>query len=812
VVFRTRIAGRPALAGLLLTLMATALACIAPSGAQAAVSVSRADLSAGTLRIEGTAVASRDITVDGPVLGRSDSSGRFKLSKSSYTAPADCTVDVNDGSASPRVATLSGCTVSTAPPPASAGPPAPAPLTPAAGATVTNPFTISWSPVSDPWGLLGYNWEVSATPTFATSVLRNSVNDPITQDTVSGLPDGTYYWRVQAVNGNLAQGAWSAPRSFIVSGTSPNAPGAPVFEPLTHGTQYHPMESFPIQWSAVPGAASYVVEASRNAAFPEPAEVRFDNIPVPRYGLTFHNTLQGNWNVRVYAVNADGVRGRPSNVRTFSISYTAPVGPAPTLAAPADGAALTLPIKLDWNDVANPQDTGYEAQVSSSSTFSSVEVQISGQTSSDYTLVSLSPGTKYWRVRHFQGDASATTAAPTAWSVVRSFTVSSAPAQVASVSLTRPSGFSGEEIVGEVQLTSPAPAGGAVVQLSSTHPTATPLPASVTVPAGLAWTQFRFDFGQVTAPAPARITAMLGASSAGFDVTVNPPQLRTLQSTPSSVSGGTQGGAFLQLDGAAPTGGAVVQLSSSSPLARPPATITVPAGNFSWPISIETSAVDTDTPVTITATWKGKEVQSVLTLMPGVAPDVLTVDPATVTGGDWPQGRVALAAPATRDVQISLTSSDPAIARVPPTVTITTNSPHAGFLVQTTAPTVQKVVTITATGGGVTKTATLTVNPVAAPPPAPLAAPTLLTPASGARVAPGPSVAFDWGDVARAASYRLQVSSASTFATTVVDRVVTASQVATALTATGDRFWRVRATDAAGTAGAWSAARSFRVK
>ena len=52
-------------------------------------------------------------------MGTSDGSGRFRIERSGFTAPADCTVDVNDGSASPTVARLSGCTVSSPPPPTS---------------------------------------------------------------------------------------------------------------------------------------------------------------------------------------------------------------------------------------------------------------------------------------------------------------------------------------------------------------------------------------------------------------------------------------------------------------------------------------------------------------------------------------------------------------------------------------------------------------------------------------------------------------------------------------------------------------------
>jgi hypothetical protein len=87
------------------------------SSAFAAVSVSRAEVDRGNLRIEGTAAANRTITVDGVAMGTSDGSGRFRVERSGYTPPADCTVDVNDGAATAATARLSGCTVTQTPPP-----------------------------------------------------------------------------------------------------------------------------------------------------------------------------------------------------------------------------------------------------------------------------------------------------------------------------------------------------------------------------------------------------------------------------------------------------------------------------------------------------------------------------------------------------------------------------------------------------------------------------------------------------------------------------------------------------------------------
>lgn len=85
----------------------------------ATVSVSRADLSGDRLRIEGIAAANRTITVDGVAMGSSDGGGRFRIERTGFTPPPDCTVDVNDGSATATTAELEGCTLATEPDPAS---------------------------------------------------------------------------------------------------------------------------------------------------------------------------------------------------------------------------------------------------------------------------------------------------------------------------------------------------------------------------------------------------------------------------------------------------------------------------------------------------------------------------------------------------------------------------------------------------------------------------------------------------------------------------------------------------------------------
>ena len=106
-----------------LTVLAVLLVSLA-APAQAVVSVSHAEVSGTTLLIDGRATTNRPITVDGVRMATSSSAGSFRVDWSGYTRPADCTVDVNDGSPTALSVLLSGCTVS-APKPA----PKPAPTT-----------------------------------------------------------------------------------------------------------------------------------------------------------------------------------------------------------------------------------------------------------------------------------------------------------------------------------------------------------------------------------------------------------------------------------------------------------------------------------------------------------------------------------------------------------------------------------------------------------------------------------------------------------------------------------------------------------
>lgn len=126
------------------------LATLATGPAFAAVTVSRAEMNGSKLRIDGGALASRDITVDGVVMARSDGSGQFRIERDPYAPPADCTVDVNDGSATVTSTRLSNCTV-TQPPP-SEDTTVPTPPTDLTAALSGDSANLSWGASTDDRG------------------------------------------------------------------------------------------------------------------------------------------------------------------------------------------------------------------------------------------------------------------------------------------------------------------------------------------------------------------------------------------------------------------------------------------------------------------------------------------------------------------------------------------------------------------------------------------------------------------------------------------------------------------------------------
>jgi hypothetical protein len=102
----------------------------------------------------------------------------------------------------------------------------------------------------------------------------------------------------------------------------------------------------------------------------------------------------------------------------------------------------------------------------------------------------------------------------------------------------------------------------------------------------------------------------------------NPPGSATLSAialNPMSVNGGSPSTGTVTLSGPAPSGGALVYLSSSASAATVPASVSVAAGATSAIFTVSTNAVTASTPVTITASYAGATKTASLTITPATS-------------------------------------------------------------------------------------------------------------------------------------------------------------------------------------------------
>ena len=191
---------------------------------------------------------------------------------------------------------------------------------------------------------------------------------------------------------------------------------------------------------------------------------------------------------------------------------------------------------------------------------------------------------------------------------------------VSSLTLNPGSVRGGSASRGTVTLSGAAPSGGVVVSLASGSSSAS-VPGSVTVTAGATTASFTVTTTSVTTTTTAVITATLGSSSMQASLTISPQATATLSSltlNPTRVSGGNNSTGTVTLTAAAPSGGAVVTLSSrNTSVVTVPSSVTVEAGTTSASFTVSTQRVSSNTNVIISATYAGTTKNKTLTVTSG---------------------------------------------------------------------------------------------------------------------------------------------------------------------------------------------------
>jgi large repetitive protein len=244
--------------------------------------------------------------------------------------------------------------------PAAGAPSAPQLVGPGNGQTVSFLPVFSWNPVS---GAAKYNFVLAADALFNSPVysLLGTKNTRATPETT--VPNGTYWWRVQAVDANGNTSPWSAPRSIeklwsdSPTLTSPDEDAVIAF----------PDEPLVLRWDPVPGAAKYSVEIATD--FGLSSLVTFGGNPVVIQATNLAPALLLPSNTYFWAVtplDAKGNPGQQSEIRSFTWDW-----PSTTTPHVTDLAAETelYDPEFTWDPVSGA--ARYEVEVNSSSDFAS---------------------------------------------------------------------------------------------------------------------------------------------------------------------------------------------------------------------------------------------------------------------------------------------------------------------------------------------------------------------------------------------------------------------------------------------------------
>lgn len=207
------------------------------------------------------------------------------------------------------------------------------------------------------------------------------------------------------------------------------------------------------------------------------------------------------------------------------------------------------------------------------------------------------------------------------------------------------------------------------------------------------------------------------------------PAYGSVTANPSTVQSGKTSAITISLvaGAVAPSSGFTFSLSSSnSTVLSVPSSVFMSAGTSSVSFNATARTVTSSRSVTVRVsnTQLGRREISVTVTPatqeppqpPALTVSALTLNPNSVVGGNSVQGTVTLSAAAPAATVINLASSSTR-ATVPASITIFAGASSGTFTIGTTSVTTTGTATISATLNGVTRSATLTIDPAATTPP-----------------------------------------------------------------------------------------------
>jgi len=208
-------------------------------------------------------------------------------------------------------------------------PAAPALLSPANGATPTQPVTFDWSDVT---GAASYEIQIDDSSTFTPPLVIDQVVTPSTF-TAGGFANVQHSWRVRGINAAGAAGAWSAVRAF-----QPQAPaGAAALSRITL------IPTSVVGGTAVQGTATLTSAAPAGGAAVMLSSSNTTIAAVPGAVTVAAGATSATFSVTTAAVSVSttatitGAFGGATKTATLTVTPPPPPGQAVTLTVTATG-------------------------------------------------------------------------------------------------------------------------------------------------------------------------------------------------------------------------------------------------------------------------------------------------------------------------------------------------------------------------------------------------------------------------------------------------------------------------------------------
>ena len=277
----------------------------------------------------------------------------------------------------------------------------PTPVAPANGLSVDALPAFSWAAVT---GADRYEFQLAADSGMNSPVLGRGEDQFTTRNTRATIkktvPNGTYWWRVRAIQRDGVPSGWSAPRSLVKSWTA-----APALQSPAQGAiMVHPTHPLVLRWSTVPRASKYIVSIGTDPSLGtivNPKDETSGTVYAPRATLLPPGTYY--WNVT--PIDAQGHRGAPSPVQSFMWTW-----PTSTVTRVDDLMAATevFDPHFSWDPIAGA--ARYEVEINPSVDFAPGSKVCCG---APVVGTSLSPtnvlrdNTYYWRVRALDASGNA---------------------------------------------------------------------------------------------------------------------------------------------------------------------------------------------------------------------------------------------------------------------------------------------------------------------------------------------------------------------------------------------------------------------